>query len=519
MTTSPRVVVIGAGIGGLTTAAVLARRGLDVTVLEAHVYPGGCAGTFYHKQYRFEAGATLAGGFYPGGPMDVVAQAAGVERWPAHPTDVALQTHLPDGLAVTRYGDERRWAEHERAFGPATHKFWRWQEETADALWNLALRTPPWPPQTPREGARLLGAGLRWVGAEPQARLNPRLARDAFRTVSAHLRNAPRNMRLFVDGQLLIAAQATSVHANALYGASALDLPRRGVVHLEGGIGAVAETLADAVRRHGGSVLHRQEATKIVVEDGRPVAVETRRGQRFPADLVVANLPPWNIRRLLGDAAPARLRELPEIPQPGWGAFMVYVGFDPARLAGAMDELFHCDAALHHQVIVREPLGEGNSVFLSLSPAWDASRAPAGKRALTISTHTALEPWWQLHRYDEARYERRKAAYLERMLVAAERVLPGLRGAADLVLPGTPITFQRFTRRAHGWVGGFPQTSLFQAWAPRLLPGLWMVGDSIFPGQSTAAVALGGLRVARTILSDYSARKVVSFPEAAPAGL
>jgi hypothetical protein len=51
-------------------------------------------------------------------------------------------------------------------------------------------------------------------------------------------------------------------------------------------------------------------------------------------------------------------------------------------------------------------------------------------------------------------------------------------------------------------VGGFPQTSLFRAWGPRLAPGLWMVGDSIFPGQSTAAVALGGLRVAGALLAE-----------------
>ena len=67
------VVVVGAGIGGLSAAAVLARAGLDVTVLEAHIYAGGCAGTFFHQGYRFDAGATLAAGFNPGGPMNLLA--------------------------------------------------------------------------------------------------------------------------------------------------------------------------------------------------------------------------------------------------------------------------------------------------------------------------------------------------------------------------------------------------------------------------------------------------------------
>ncbi len=283
--------------------------------------------------------------------------------------------------------------------------------------------------------------------------------------------------------------------ANALYGASALDLPRRGVVHLQGGIGAIAATLAAAVRANGGQVLYRQEVARIVFERGRPVAVVTKRGDHFPADRIVANLPPWNIARLLGDAAPPALRRLPEQPQDGWGAFMVYVGLDNAAIPA--------DAPLHHQVLAQEPLGEGNSVFLSLNPAWDSTRAPAGKRALTISTHTAFAPWWRLYQQDPAGYAARKDAYVNRMLTAAERALPGLREAAALVLPGTPVTFQRFTRRAWGWVGGFPQTNLFRAWGPRLLPQLWMVGDSIFPGQSTAAVALGGLRVGRSILAEF----------------
>jgi C-3',4' desaturase CrtD len=486
-----RIVVIGAGVGGLTTAALLARAGLDVTVLEAHVYAGGCAGTFYHLGYRFDAGATLPAGFYPGGPMDLVAKSVGIDRWPVRRDDPAMVVHLPTGASVTRYADERRWEERQRAFGPEAEPFWRWQEATSNALWDLALRQPSWPPQAPGEVARLAVDGLTWVGNDLWNRLKPSLVLDAFRPMSTHLRDASERLRLFVDAQLLIAAQTTSRYANALYSASALDLPRRGVAHAEGGMGAIAETLVEAVRRNGGQVHFRQEATHIAVERGRPVAVGTKKGVSFPADFVIANLPPWNVARLLGEYAPRRLRTLTSRPKHVWGAFMVYAGLDGAAVPG--------DFPLHHQVVVREPMGNGNTVFLSLSPAWDQGRAPQGQRTLTLSTHSELGPWWDLYEQDREAYDARRKAYVERILAAVEVAIPGLRDAADLILSGTPVTFQRFTRRDWGWVGGFPQTSLTRVWGPRLAPGLWLVGDSVFPGQSLPAVALGGLRVARSL--------------------
>ncbi|MCB9098231.1 MAG: FAD-dependent oxidoreductase [Anaerolineales bacterium] len=492
------IVIIGAGVGGLTTAAILARAGLNVLVLEAQVYPGGCAGTFYHQKYRFDAGATVAGGFYPGGPMDLVAQAAGIERWPAHEANPAMVVHLPDGAAVPRWADERRHNERRHAFGLQSDAFWRWQEQTADDLWNLALRLPPWPPQSPREAVQLVKAGLGWLGRDPGRRLHPHLILDAGRPVAAHMAHAPENLRHFVDAQLLIAAQTTSRYANALYGAAALDLPRRGVVHLAGGMGGLAATLAKAVEQNGGQIKYKQTVTRLVIKQNRPVAIETKRHKTFPADLVIANLTPWNLAQLMGDSAPRRLRRLPAQPQDGWGAFVTYVGLDAAAIPA--------DFALHHQLIRQEPLAEGNTVFLSLSPAWDQDRAPIGRRAVTLSTHTRLKDWWALYEPDRAAYEARKQIYADRLLDAAATVLPSIREAADLVLPGTPVTFQRFTQREWGWVGGFPQTSLFRTWAPKLGPGLWLVGDSIFPGQSTAAVALGGMRVAASVLQEQAVR-------------
>jgi phytoene dehydrogenase-like protein len=161
-------------------------------------------------------------------------------------------------------------------------------------------------------------------------------------------------------------------------------------------------------------------------------------------------------------------------------------------------------------------MGEGNSIFVSLSPIADSTRAPARHRTATLSTHTNIEPWWQAKRASPQAYAELKAAYAERLLAGAEAVLPGLGAAVRLALPGTPVTFERFTRRPLGMAGGFPQTSLFRARGPGVgLGNAWLVGDSVFPGQSTAGVTLSGMRVAAAVLNHLGAERqgLAYFPQ------
>ncbi len=491
MNGEPHIVIIGAGIGGLTSAALLAQAGVRVTVLESSTYPGGCAGTYYHQGYRFEAGATLAGGFQPGGPHAIVGERLGID-WPVRPADPAWVVHLPGREIVLSRDRSAMLAQF-----PDSAPFWEEQACAADVAWKMAARALPWPPGNVAEALRLARTCL---GQLPGG---VALARLAFSTVrqwlARHdLAGDPAFVR-FVDSLLLISAQTTSEAANALYSATALDLPRQGVMDVAGGIGGLAQTLVETIRGLGGEVRYKHTVTGIAVEGGKAARVYTRHGRRvgetLDGDFVIANLTPWSLDGLLGDDSPARLRREVRRRAPGWGAFVLYLGVDVAQLPASLPD--------HHQIItgMDGPLGEGRSVFVSFSPAWDASRAPEGWRAVTVTTHTAVRPWWDLIEADPDGYAARKEQYTERLLDAIEGVIPGFRSGLTLVMPGTPVTYANWTHRHLGMVGGFPQTSLFRVRGPRTgLPNVRLVGDSIFPGQSTAGVTVGAMRVVDDVL-------------------
>lgn len=498
---TPTAVVVGAGLGGLTTATLLTRAGWRVIVLEAHVYAGGCAGTFYHQGFRFDAGATLVGGFDPGGPHALLAEWLDL-TWPVRRIDPAWVVHLPTG-AVTQWADRAAWAEERRRVFPGTERFWTAQERLARTAWDLSARGLPWPPESFEDYLDLaLSIRPDLIAAAPAA----------FQSVASLAGSSQHDptLRAFLDTQLLISAQVSSDRASALYGSAALDLPRRGVYHVPAGVGELAATLVTWLRRHGAEVLFRQRVSRILVRQKHAVAVRTEKGLELGADVVIANQTPWALAELLGDAAPSELRREIRSRRPTWGAFMLYLGARADALAGSGD---------HHQVLLdsSQPLGEGNSVFVSISN--DPGRAPKGQVAITASTHTAVEPWMALARQDPEGYRQTKQHYAERMLRALTVALPGLPTARTFQRSASPATFARFTGRAAGMVGGFPQTSLWTARGPGTgIKGLWLVGDSVFPGQSTAGVTLGGMRVAGAILRCKPTRFAASTGRAQPVG-
>jgi C-3',4' desaturase CrtD len=480
-----RVVVVGAGVGGLTAAALLAKDGFDVTVLEAHVYAGGCAGTFFHKGYRFDAGATLAGGFQKHGPHDLVARRLGI-TWPIHRADPAWVVHLPD-RTVRRYSDPEQWNNERDTTLPELRHFWALQEYTADVVWRFAARIPEWPIASHADLLRIASK------CRPDMIPVTPLALTSMGRWLDVLRVPKGSARTFIDAQLLISAQTTADHANALYGSVAMDLPRAGAYHVQGGMGGIAQTLVSALKAQGGKIQFRREVTHIEPQSDHTFRLYTNKHEVFEADIVIANVTPWALNTLLGRRSPRALQDDVLNQEDTWGAFTLYLGV-PSDIVPTDPD--------HVQIIHRtdQPLGEGNSIFVSLSDINDLSRAPDGFRTMTISTHTDISAWWWLKQHDPEGYQARVEQYRDKLLDGVETVMPNLRYRASLILAGTPSAFQYFTRRPLGMVGGFPQTNLFHARGPQTgIKNLWLVGDSVFPGQSTAGVTAGALRVAAEV--------------------
>ncbi|WP_050435747.1 phytoene desaturase family protein [Chondromyces crocatus] len=485
------VLVIGAGFGGLGAALALAERGARVVVCEALRYPGGCASTFERGGRKFEAGATLFSGL---GEGQVFAQWLGRHGLSVEVDwlDPVVEVRSP-GLRLPVCRDRAAFVASLCALPGAPEAelraFFARQGRVAETLWALFDDPALLPP---------LGAGalLRHLGrAGRYAELLPLMGRSLGAALGRAGLGAFAPLRTYLDGLCQITVQCRADEAEAPFAMATMDYYWRGTGHVRGGVGALAWAMVEAVRRAGGEV-RMASRVKGLARDGEGWRAETRSGV-IRARHVVANLLPQDVRALLGAPLGAlpRVDALANEVESGWGAAMLYL---VARAPeGAGDEPVHLELVADHEA----PFIEGNHVFVSISGAEDEGRAPEGHRTITTSTHVPLSTLRQQPKTESAAYV---ASVQARMRATIDALAPEWAAGVVEVMTASPRTFQRFTGRAGGAVGGIPRRAglghYLGAWPRAVMPGLWMVGDSVFPGQSTLATAVGGQRTAAQIL-------------------
>jgi phytoene dehydrogenase-like protein len=268
-----------------------------------------------------------------------------------------------------------------------------------------------------------------------------------------------------------------------------------------GGAQALADALVESIRRSGGEVRFDSTALRLAFDSrGHAAGVTLLSGETVEARrAVVSNLTVWDtFGKLVGaDRTPAALRARLKALR-GWGAYQVFVSLDEeAALRLPSDKILSLNDWQEG-----EPFDPERALFMfSAAPAWDA-RAPAGKRAATVSTFTDAESWFSFHA-DESEHEGQDARALETLWARLHAALPELGAGAEVIETATPCTFYERTRRRLGMVGGTGRTP--EAFGPNALthrtsiPNLFMVGDTVFPGNGVAAVTQSALVVANEI--------------------
>jgi phytoene dehydrogenase-like protein len=229
--------------------------------------------------------------------------------------------------------------------------------------------------------------------------------------------------------------------------------------------------------------------------------MRSRRGD-FAARQVISAVPTSLTSRLAPpDVAQALRRYLQRDSSAQGGAIIVFLGVPE-------DEV-HRHHFTHHQLLYDycRPLGNGNNMFISVSGAGDTESAPVGYRSVMISTHCDLEEWEGI---SPTEYSDRKATMGRRMVELARRVYPELGRGALVYEVGTPRTYEHFTRRPRGAVGGIRQTlaNSNQYAVPHDIGvrGFWLAGDTTWPGLGTVACVLGSRLVADIALAAHRRR-------------
>lgn len=478
------VAVVGAGFGGIGAALRLAERGARVVLLESLNYPGGCASTFSRQGARFESGATLFSGLGEGGLfrgwIDRLALDVQVD-W----LDPVVELRLPAvelPIRSDRSDMQRRLSELPGAPVDGLRRFFAHQRKVADALWQLLddpRMLPPFGPRVLLRHLRLLPAYapiLRDVG-RPVSHVLARYGIEEFEP-----------LRQLLDALCQITVQCGIAEAEAPFALGTLDYYWRGTGHVRGGIGKLAHALVDGFRMLGGDVRYRSRVERIESTGGR-WRLHTRGGS-IEADQVVANLLPHDMDRVLDldVKRPQALTNLATKVESGWGAAMLYLVLRPDSGPPRHLELVASGS---------RPFTEGNHIFCSISGVDDGPRAPEQGVTATVSTHIPMERLLALDHDGQARYiEKVQETMRETLRTRA----PEIDARITHVITASPRTFERFTGRHLGYVGGVPRRAGWRQYLrfgnTEVAPGLRLVGDSVFPGQSTLATALGGWKVA-----------------------
>ena len=488
------VIVIGAGIGGLTTASLLARRGFKVIVLEQNDHPGGYCSSLSHNGYLFDIGASLFWGFDEGGSFHSLFSELGMidsilKGDSIRKVDPGLQIVLPNHR-IDVFSERSRFFEEIKREFPRDlmnlKNFYKEIDHIEEKLYEIGGTRHPFVYN---------GKSRAKINQIKKILLNIYSFVNKNRFLESFLREWDSRLELerFMDLQTMYFGQRTAADSPLHFLAIISGIPRRGIYYIGGGAQFIANELERSIRQSRGEIIYQASVEEILTRKGGYAFGVRARHKDIPIEIfsrtVISNVPIFNLIRK--NISKIRYKRMNKNLEQRWVPFSILLGVDEKVIPEPMRE---------HVLMMRDynlpPYGD-NLIFISVNPAWDKTRAPEGKRCITASIFL---PSGIMKSSNGRKVLKDKG---EEMIVYLEQIIPFLADHIECVIHIDPLTYQKFTMREQGKMGMIKGGAKMYGFSgvSNISPSrqLFLVGDTTYPGHSAAATVKSGIRTADLI--------------------
>lgn len=489
---SRRVVVIGAGIAGLSAALALAGRGLDVTIVERSDLPGGKMREVERGGQRIDSGPTV---FTMRWVFDALFDLLG-ERLEDHitllPLNVLARHAWTDGSRLDLFADRERAADAIGDFaGRADADCFRAFSMDAKKIFDV-LKAPFICAPAPSMTALLRSSGFRDLAA-----IRP--FQTLWKALSGYFSD-PRLRQLFGRYATYCGSSPFESPATLMLVA---HVESAGVWLIEGGMYRLAAVLSELAANRGVRFRHGADVSRITTGSGRATGVRLAGGEQIEADAVVATADVAALSQgLFGHDATRAAAAIPDkarsLSAVTWSCLAEANDFPLLRhsVFFSRDYRDEFDSIFGRRQMPQEP-----TVYVCAQDRDDRAAAPGRQERLFILANAPAIG--DRHRFEPAEIDQ----CAKRTFGMLERCGLTIQTTQELTQITTPNDFNRmfpgtggalYGRSSHGWMASFQRPG-----ARTKLPGLYLAGGSTHPGPGVPMAALSGRMAAASLIEDF----------------